>query len=53
MHIFTILDLVPCCCLLHKIIISHHKVNVEQILNLLQEVYVVQDFTKKSLSKRT
>lgn len=41
MHISIVLDLVPCCSLLHKIPISHHKINVAQILSLLQEVYVV------------
>jgi hypothetical protein len=46
MHISIVLDLVPCCHLLRKILISRHIIDVEQILNLLQEVYVVQDFTQ-------
>ncbi len=46
MHISIVLDLVPCCHLLHKILVSRHIINVEQILNLLQEVYAVQDFTQ-------
>jgi hypothetical protein len=43
LHLFLIPNLV-CYCLLHNLLIGCHEINVKQILNLLQEDSLVQDY---------
>jgi hypothetical protein len=37
MHINFAPDYITCCCLLHNLLICHHEIYAEQILNALNE----------------
>lgn len=43
MHINFVPDLITCCCLLHKLLIHHREIDVEQILTMLDKVATTQE----------